>query len=109
MIETPIIMCYVNYYYAIKVKHPNAKAIGLPRLMLPIGKVWFSLCVPNHRQSLSSNAFSTGLTHHISKGVTLRTSYARYKCMRALYYKLEAFIPNTKDVWDFCLGGFKEN
>ncbi len=31
------------------VKHPNAKAIGLPRLMLPIGKVWFSLCVPNHR------------------------------------------------------------
>ncbi len=32
-----------------KVKHPNAKAIGLPRLMLPIGKVWFSLCVPNHR------------------------------------------------------------
>ncbi len=32
-----------------QVKHPNAKAIGLPRLMLPIGKVWFSLCVPNHR------------------------------------------------------------
>ncbi|WP_447391428.1 hypothetical protein [Helicobacter pylori] len=32
-----------------RVKHPNAKAIGLPRLMLPIGKVWFSLCVPNHR------------------------------------------------------------
>ncbi len=31
------------------VKHPNAKAIGLPRLMLPIGRVWFSLCVPNHR------------------------------------------------------------
>ncbi len=31
------------------VKHPTAKAIGLPRLMLPIGKVWFSLCVPNHR------------------------------------------------------------
>ncbi len=27
----------------------NAKAIGLPRLMLPVGKVWFSLCVPNHR------------------------------------------------------------
>ncbi len=32
-----------------QVKHPTAKAIGLPRLMLPIGKVWFSLCVPNHR------------------------------------------------------------
>ncbi len=32
-----------------RVKHPNAKAIGLPRLMLPVGKVWFSLCVPNHR------------------------------------------------------------
>ncbi|WP_212848279.1 hypothetical protein [Helicobacter pylori] len=32
-----------------RVKHPNAKAIGLLRLMLPIGKVWFSLCVPNHR------------------------------------------------------------
>ncbi len=32
-----------------QVKHPNAKAIGLPRLMFPIGKVWFSLCVPNHR------------------------------------------------------------
>ncbi len=32
-----------------EVKHPTAKAIGLPRLMLPIGEVWFSLCVPNHR------------------------------------------------------------
>ncbi|RVZ00131.1 hypothetical protein EC511_07235 [Helicobacter pylori] len=56
---------------------------------------------------MSSNAFPTGLTHHISKGVTLRTSYARYKCMGVLYYKLAAFIPNTKDVWDFCLGGLK--
>ncbi|GHR98485.1 hypothetical protein JP0112_02650 [Helicobacter pylori] len=54
-----------------------------------------------------SNAFPTGLTHHISKGVTLHTSYARYKCMGALYYKLAAFIPNTKDVWDFYLGGLK--
>ncbi|MUV10634.1 hypothetical protein F7218_07175 [Helicobacter pylori] len=35
----------------------------------------------------------------------MRTSYARYKCMVVLYYKLVAFIPNTKDVWDFCLGG----
>ncbi|WQT05362.1 hypothetical protein E5D85_03575 [Helicobacter pylori] len=90
-------------------KCPNAKAIGLPRLMLPVGRVWFSLCVPNIGilQSLISNAFPTGLTHHISKGVTLRTSYARYKCMEILYYKLVAFIPNTKDVWDFCLGGLK--
>ncbi|AFH97842.1 hypothetical protein HPSH417_03465 [Helicobacter pylori Shi417] len=39
----------------------------------------------------------------------MHTSYARYKCMGALYYKLVAFIPNTKDVWDFCLGGFKGN
>ncbi|GAA6841137.1 hypothetical protein HpHNI32_02900 [Helicobacter pylori] len=23
------------------------------------------------------------------------------------YNKLVAFIPNAKDVWDFCLGGFK--
>ncbi|GAA9258251.1 hypothetical protein TH0127_11300 [Helicobacter pylori] len=23
------------------------------------------------------------------------------------YNKLAAFIPNAKDVWDFCLGGFK--
>ncbi|GAA9143761.1 hypothetical protein Taitung76_12190 [Helicobacter pylori] len=38
----------------------------------------------------------------------MRTSYARYKCMVVLYYKLVAFIPNTKDVWDFCLGGLKE-
>ncbi|AFH99435.1 hypothetical protein HPSH169_03695 [Helicobacter pylori Shi169] len=39
----------------------------------------------------------------------MHTSYARYKCMGALYYKLVAFIPNTKDVWDLCLGGFKGN
>ncbi|WP_258221060.1 hypothetical protein [Helicobacter pylori] len=37
----------------------------------------------------------------------MRASYARYKCMGVLYYKLAAFIPNTKDIWDFCLGGFK--
>ncbi len=28
--------------------------------------------------------------------------------MGALYYKLVAFIPSTKDVWDFCLGGLKK-
>ncbi len=32
------------------------------------------------------------------KGVTLRTSYARCKCMGVLYCKLAAFTPNTKDV-----------
>ncbi|GAA8145761.1 hypothetical protein HpBT120_00090 [Helicobacter pylori] len=36
----------------------------------------------------------------------MHASYARYKCM-GHYNKLVAFIPNTKDVWDFCLGGFK--
>ncbi|KAF0999028.1 hypothetical protein HPYSS1_04658 [Helicobacter pylori SS1] len=49
-------------------------------------------------QSLISNAFPTALTHHIYKGVTLHASYARCKCMGALYYKLAAFTPNTKDV-----------
>ncbi|GAA7333066.1 hypothetical protein HpBGD112_15180 [Helicobacter pylori] len=39
----------INKKNELVVKHPTAKAIGLPRLMLPIGKVWFSLCVPNHR------------------------------------------------------------
>ncbi|GHS53074.1 hypothetical protein JP0129_03210 [Helicobacter pylori] len=36
----------------------------------------------------------------------MRTSHTRYKCM-GYYNKLAAFIPNAKDVWDFCLGGFK--
>ncbi|WP_390413833.1 SsrA-binding protein [Helicobacter pylori] len=49
-------------------------------------------------QSLSSNAFLTALTHYIYKGVTLRASYARCKCMGVLYCKLAAFTPNTKDV-----------
>ncbi|WP_281747531.1 methyl-accepting chemotaxis protein [Helicobacter suis] len=80
------------------------KTFGLPRLMLPVGRVWFSLCVPivGILQSLSSNAFPTGLTHHISKGVTSDTSCRRYECMGALYHKLVAFIPPAKDEWDFC-------
>ncbi|MFS7887378.1 hypothetical protein [Helicobacter pylori] len=55
---------------------------------MPVGKVWFSLCVPivGILQSLSSNAFPTGLTHHISKGVTLHTSCARYEW--GYYYEL---------------------
>ncbi|EST39868.1 hypothetical protein N871_07945 [Helicobacter pylori X47-2AL] len=44
-----------------------------------------------------SNAFLTGLTHHIYKGVTLHASYTKYKCM-GCYNKLAAFTPNTKDV-----------
>ncbi|RKV36671.1 hypothetical protein DD752_01000 [Helicobacter pylori] len=40
-------------------------------------------------------------THHISKGVTLHTSCARYECMGILYHELVAFIPNAKDDWDF--------
>nr|AJS10421.1 hypothetical protein [Helicobacter pylori] len=78
-------------------------------MMLPVGRVWFSLCIPivGILQSLSSNAFPTGLTHHISKSVTLRTSCARYECMGILYHELVAFIPNAKDDWDFCLGGLK--
>ncbi len=80
------------------------KIFGLPRLMLPVGRVWFSLCVPivGILQSLSSNAFPTGLTHHISKGVTSDTSCRRYECMGTLYHKLVAFIPPAKDEWDFC-------
>ncbi|PUD08911.1 SsrA-binding protein [Helicobacter pylori] len=31
------------------------------------------------------------------KGVTLRASYTKYKCM-GCYNKLAAFTPNTKDV-----------
>ncbi len=34
---------------------------------------------------------------YLNKGVTLRTSYAKYKCM-GCYNKLAAFTPNTKDV-----------
>ncbi len=72
--------------------------------MLPVGRVWFSLCVPivGILQSLSSNAFPTGLTHHVSKGVTSDTSCRRYECMGTLYHKLVAFIPPAKDEWDFC-------
>ncbi|PUD45833.1 hypothetical protein C2R78_02695 [Helicobacter pylori] len=59
---------------------------------------------------MSSNAFPTGLTHHISKGVTLHTSCARYECMGILYHhELVAFIPTAKDDWDFCLGNLKDN
>ncbi len=33
-----------QHLVAMVVKHPNAKAIGLPRLMLPIGKFGSHLC-----------------------------------------------------------------
>ncbi|RVZ08820.1 hypothetical protein EC526_07785 [Helicobacter pylori] len=56
---------------------------------------------------MSSNAFPTGLTHHISKGLTLRTSYARYKMYGGIILQISGIHPKTKDVWDFCLGGLK--
>ncbi|WP_237418695.1 hypothetical protein [Helicobacter pylori] len=37
----------------------------------------------------------------------MSASCARYECMGVLYYKLAAFTPNAKDVWNFCLGGLK--
>ncbi|RKV10431.1 hypothetical protein DDP48_06830 [Helicobacter pylori] len=37
----------------------------------------------------------------------MRTSYARYECMGILYHELVAFIPNTKDIWDFCFWWLK--
>ncbi|WP_212870368.1 hypothetical protein [Helicobacter pylori] len=37
----------------------------------------------------------------------MHTFYARYECM-GVFNKLAAFITNAKDVWDFCLGGFKK-
>ncbi|WRB52956.1 hypothetical protein KVE00_07175 [Helicobacter pylori] len=37
----------------------------------------------------------------------MHASHARYK-YGGYYNKLAAFIINAKDVWDFCLGGFKK-
>ncbi|RKV12254.1 hypothetical protein DDP48_02745 [Helicobacter pylori] len=52
---------------------------------MPVGRVWFSLCahIVGILQSLSSNAI--------------------------LYHELVAFIPNTKDIWDFCFWWLKLN
>ncbi|GAA9232393.1 hypothetical protein Taiwan907_09990 [Helicobacter pylori] len=47
-----------------RVKHPNAKAIGLPNVGGEFGFHSVSLII-GILQSLSSNAFPTGLTHHI--------------------------------------------
>ncbi|GAA7054184.1 hypothetical protein Kyoto42B_14710 [Helicobacter pylori] len=47
-----------------RVKHPNAKAIGLPDVGGEFGFHSMSLII-GILQSLSSNAFPTGLTHHI--------------------------------------------
>ncbi|WQT52966.1 hypothetical protein KVF11_04450 [Helicobacter pylori] len=44
-----------------------------------------------------SNAFPTGFTHHIYKGVTLHASYARYK-LWGYYNKLVVFITNAFSV-----------
>ncbi|GAA7023200.1 hypothetical protein VN0298_00010 [Helicobacter pylori] len=62
------------------VKHPIALAIGLPDVGGELGSHSVSLII-GILQSLSSNAFPTALMHHIYKGVTLRTSHTRYKCM----------------------------
>ncbi|GAA8749570.1 hypothetical protein oki423_12010 [Helicobacter pylori] len=47
-----------------RVKHPNAKAIGLPDIGGEFGSHSVSLII-GILQSLSSNAFPTSLTHHI--------------------------------------------
>ncbi|WRF55744.1 hypothetical protein E5E41_05905 [Helicobacter pylori] len=47
-----------------RVKHPNAKAIGLPDVGGEFGSHSVSLII-GILQSLSSNAFPTSLTHHI--------------------------------------------
>ncbi|UOR47983.1 hypothetical protein MPG56_01260 [Helicobacter pylori] len=47
-----------------RVKHPNAKAIGLPDVRGEFGSHSVSLII-GILQSLSSNAFPTSLTHHI--------------------------------------------
>ncbi len=84
-------------------KHPNAKDIWASLADVARREsLVFTLCpIVGILQSLSSNAFPTGLTHRISKGVTLHTSCARYECMGTLYHKLVAFIP-AKDERDFC-------
>ncbi|WP_210647445.1 hypothetical protein [Helicobacter salomonis] len=85
-------------------KHPNAKDIWASLADVARREsLVFTLCpIVGILQSLSSNAFPTGLTHRISKGVTLHTSCARYECMGILYHKLVVFIPPAKDEWDFC-------
>ncbi|MFT2649036.1 hypothetical protein [Helicobacter pylori] len=47
-----------------RVKHPNAKAIGLPDVGGEFDSHSVSLII-GILQSLSSNAFPTALTHHI--------------------------------------------
>ncbi|GAA8725581.1 hypothetical protein oki386_12510 [Helicobacter pylori] len=47
-----------------RVKHPNAKAIGLPDVGGEFGFHSVSLII-GILQSLSSNAFPTSFTHHI--------------------------------------------
>ncbi|WP_219029880.1 hypothetical protein [Helicobacter pylori] len=54
----------INLITDTPVKHPNAKAIGLPDVGGEFGSCSVSLII-GILQSLSSNAFPTGLTHHI--------------------------------------------
>nr|WP_197531841.1 hypothetical protein [Helicobacter felis] len=87
-------------------KYPNAKDIWASLADVARREsLVLALCpIVGILQSLSSNAFPTGLTHRISKGVTFGTSCRRYKCTQALYHELVAFIPPAKDEWDFCRG-----
>ncbi|WP_229766553.1 SsrA-binding protein [Helicobacter pylori] len=73
-------------------KHPNAKAIGLP----DVGGEFGSCSLMDFTEFDLQRILSTAFTHHIS-GVTLHTSYARYK-LWGYYNKLAVFIPNAKDV-----------
>ncbi|GAA8943981.1 hypothetical protein Kyoto169A_00400 [Helicobacter pylori] len=54
----------INLITDTPVKRPNAKAIGLPDVGGEFGSHSVSLII-GILQSLSSNAFPTGLTHHI--------------------------------------------
>ncbi|EPZ69169.1 hypothetical protein N199_06200 [Helicobacter pylori UM038] len=54
----------IHLVFGKRVKHPNAKAIGLPNVGGEFGFHSVSLII-GILQSLSSNAFPTGLTHHI--------------------------------------------
>ncbi len=54
----------INLITDTPVKHPNAKAIGLPDVGGEFGSCSVSLII-GILQSLSSNAFPTAFTHHI--------------------------------------------
>ncbi len=73
----------INLITDTPMKRQTLKTIGLPDVGGEFGFHSVSLII-GILQSLISNTFPTALTHHIYKGVTLRTSYARYKYMGVL-------------------------